>query len=58
MFCKRLGFRSYMMEVLPPIRIPRRADEARLDAYAQQVADSMADFLRRYPTQWFHFGGD
>ena len=58
MFCKRLGFRSYMMEVLPPMRIPRRADEALLDAYAQQIADSMADFLHRYPTQWFHFGGD
>jgi lauroyl/myristoyl acyltransferase len=58
MFCKRLGFRSYAMEVLPPIRLSRRADEAALDAACQQIADAMADFLRRHPTQWFHFGGD
>jgi len=56
MFCKRLGFRSYMMEVLPPVRVPRHADEAALDATCQGIADAMADFLQRHPTQWFHFG--
>ncbi len=56
MFSARLGFRSYLMEVNPPVFVHRRATEADLAAAAQGLADSMADFLRRYPTQWFHFG--
>jgi lauroyl/myristoyl acyltransferase len=58
MFCARLGFRRYLTDVGTPIRVPRRADEATVDAAAQQMADAMTSFVRRYPTQWFHFGGD
>jgi KDO2-lipid IV(A) lauroyltransferase len=57
MFCRRLGFRSYMLEVLPALRVARHADEASLDAACQHITDAMADFLRRHPTQWFHFRG-
>jgi phosphatidylinositol dimannoside acyltransferase len=58
MFAKRLGFRSYMLEVSPPIHVPRHADEATVDAASQRIADAMGSFLGRYPTQWFHFGGE
>jgi lauroyl/myristoyl acyltransferase len=57
-FAARLGFRRYVMEVFSPVRVPRRADEKTMDAAAQQVADAMGDFLRRRPTQWFHFRGE
>lgn len=56
LFCVRAGFRSYHVIVRPPIFVPRHASaEVLLDA-AQQVADRMTEFLRAYPTQWFHFG--
>lgn len=55
MFSARLGFRRYVMEVSPPIRVPRRADDALLAAAAQRLADAMGNFLSRRPTQWFHF---
>jgi len=55
MFSARLGFRRYVMEVSPPIRVPRRADDALVAAAAQRLADAMGDFLSRRPTQWFHF---
>jgi phosphatidylinositol dimannoside acyltransferase len=58
MFSARLGFRKYSMEVFTPIRVPRRADDAARGAAAQRLADAMGDFLRRRPTQWFHFRGD
>ncbi len=58
MFCARLEFRRYLAEAMPAIQVPRHATEAELDAVAQQLADAMAAFLRRYPTHWFHFGGD
>ena len=58
LFCRRLGFRSYGMDVLPAMFVPRAAGEADLDAHCQQLADTMAEFLTRCPTQWFHFGGD
>jgi phosphatidylinositol dimannoside acyltransferase len=54
-FSARLGFRRYLMEVSPPIRVPRRASDAVLGAAAQRLADAMGDFLSRRPTQWFHF---
>jgi lauroyl/myristoyl acyltransferase len=55
-FCARLGFRYYLVDAAPPIVVPRRADDAMLDAAAQQMADAMSRFLRAYPTQWFDFG--
>jgi len=58
MFCSRLGFRRYLAEAMPPIHVPRHASDDALNAVAQQMADAMASFLRRYPTHWFHFAGD
>lgn len=55
LFCARAGFRSYHVVVREPIWVPRNASADDLDAAAQKVADNMSDFLRAYPTQWFHF---
>jgi lauroyl/myristoyl acyltransferase len=57
LFCARAGWREYVIDVRPPIRMPRRPTEAELDEAAQRVADEMTRFLRRWPTQWFAFGG-
>jgi KDO2-lipid IV(A) lauroyltransferase len=58
LFCARSGFRSYHVVVRPPIVVPRRATPEELDAAAQAVASAMTDFVRAYPTQWFHFASD
>ena len=55
-FCARLGFRRYAIQLHEGRTVSRRADEAELDAVAQYLADCMAAFLREHPTQWFHFG--
>jgi lauroyl/myristoyl acyltransferase len=55
-FCARLGYRSYFAEIFEPIYIPRRPDPSVIEASAQKLADAMADFVTRHPTQWFHFG--
>jgi lauroyl/myristoyl acyltransferase len=54
-FCARLGHRSYSAEASGPIMVDRRADEGRIDVVAQELADAMTRFVRRHPTQWFHF---
>ncbi|MDB4944932.1 MAG: Lipid biosynthesis lauroyl acyltransferase [Labilithrix sp.] len=54
-FCARLGYRRYVVEVFPAIHVSRRADEEELDRAAQLLADRLAGFLRQHPTQWFHF---
>jgi lauroyl/myristoyl acyltransferase len=58
LFSARLGFRRYRMEARQAIRVSRHADEVALDGAAQELADALGDFLRRHPTQWFHFGAD
>jgi KDO2-lipid IV(A) lauroyltransferase len=55
-FSAREGFRRYVVETGPIVRLPRRAGPAARDAAAQQIADSMTWFLRAYPTQWLDFG--
>jgi lauroyl/myristoyl acyltransferase len=55
-FCARLGYRSYFAEVYDAVHLPRRPAAGALESTAQQLADSMSDFVRRYPTQWFDFG--
>jgi phosphatidylinositol dimannoside acyltransferase len=54
-FCARVGFRRYVIEIAPPIDLPRRATEGELDHAAQSVADAMTRFLRAHPTQWLRF---
>jgi KDO2-lipid IV(A) lauroyltransferase len=56
-FCARLGHRSYFAEVFEATHLPRRPSQELLDATAQRMADAMSAFVRRYPTQWFNFGG-
>ncbi len=56
-FCARVGYRRYVVELYESRLVPRRATEADLDEVAQHLSDSLADFLRSHPTQWFHFGG-
>ena len=55
-FCARVGFRRYLIDVAPPIFVSRRAGRDELDAAAQSLADAMSGFLKAHPTQWFHFG--
>jgi KDO2-lipid IV(A) lauroyltransferase len=54
-FAARTGYRQYVVVVNPPIRLSRSAGEAELDAAAQKLADTLQDFVRAHPTQWFHF---
>jgi lauroyl/myristoyl acyltransferase len=54
-FCARVGHRSYVAEAGPPRLVARGADEGRIDVVAQEIADTMTSFVRRHPTQWFHF---
>ncbi|HSO36432.1 MAG TPA: lysophospholipid acyltransferase family protein [Labilithrix sp.] len=55
-FCARQGFRRYRIELFEGRTVSRRASEAELDEVAQYLADCMTAFLRKHPTQWFHFG--
>jgi KDO2-lipid IV(A) lauroyltransferase len=55
-FSARLGFHEYHARTYPPMTVARRASRSELERTAQQIADAMGDFLRRFPTQWFHFG--
>ncbi len=54
-FVARVGHRSYRVDAHPSIRLPRRAGADELDAAAQRVAEGLEAFVRRHPTQWFHF---
>lgn len=54
-FCARLGFRHYLVHADPPLCVGRRVDAAGLAAQAQVLADAMARFVERYPTQWLNF---
>lgn len=55
-FCARVGFRRYVVDICEPRTLPRHATEAELDGVAQHLATCMGTFLREHPTQWFHFG--
>jgi KDO2-lipid IV(A) lauroyltransferase len=54
LFCARLGFRRYLIELTEPVYVRTRSS-AELDAAAQRIADVMAHFVRAHPTQWLHF---
>jgi lauroyl/myristoyl acyltransferase len=55
-FCARIGHFEYEIHVNLPIVIDRRANVDRLTAAAQEAMAALEEFLRKYPTQWFHFG--
>jgi len=54
-FAARTGYRRYVVVAHAPIRLPRTAADADLDAAAQRLADALQEFLRAHPTEWFHF---
>jgi KDO2-lipid IV(A) lauroyltransferase len=54
-FCARVGYRKYVVELYESRVVPRHATDAELDGVGQHLADSLAAFLREHPTQWFHF---
>ena len=54
-FCARIGFYRYQIRVTTQISLIRRASGPELQAAAQEAISSLEDFLRIYPTQWFHF---
>jgi len=54
-FAARTGHRRYVVTLEPPIRVPRAATAADMDAAAQSLASSLERFVRAQPTQWFHF---
>jgi KDO2-lipid IV(A) lauroyltransferase len=56
-FCARVGYRKYVVELYESRLVPRHATDADLDEVAQHLANSLAEFLRAHPTQWFHFSG-
>jgi KDO2-lipid IV(A) lauroyltransferase len=55
-FTARQGFRRYLIEAFPPVRVARKASDRELDLAAQSIGDSMTTFLREHPDQWFDFG--
>jgi lauroyl/myristoyl acyltransferase len=55
-FSARTGYRTYLVDVRPPLFLPRRPSEAQLDDSAQTLANELGRFLRAHPTQWFDFG--
>jgi predicted LPLAT superfamily acyltransferase len=57
LFCSRHGYFDYHVHIVPPIRLPRRASAEEQLEGARRFADALEGFIRRYPTQWFHFSG-
>jgi lauroyl/myristoyl acyltransferase len=55
MFCARVGFRSYVVELYESRLLPRHATDAQLDEVAQHLANSLGEYLVAHPTQWFNF---
>lgn len=56
-FTARTGYRKYLVEAHPAIRVERRASDEQMAAAGQKLADAMSGFLKEHPTQWFHFVG-
>jgi phosphatidylinositol dimannoside acyltransferase len=54
-FTRRLRYMEYEVEVGEPVRLARRPSEGDLDAAAGKVMSEMESFVRKNPTQWFHF---
>ncbi len=54
-FTARLGFLHHLIHVDPPIEVPRRPKPGELEETVRVAMGRMEDFIRRFPTQWFHF---
>ena len=53
---RRLGFLQYEVQVGEAITLPRRPGREETLRAAQQLASQIESFVRRHPTDWFHFG--
>ncbi len=54
-FVWRRDFFDYRGEVGEPLCLPRRPTETQLREVVEQATSMMEGFIRRHPTQWFHF---
>jgi phosphatidylinositol dimannoside acyltransferase len=54
-FTRRVRYMEYEVQIAPPIRVSRRPSAEELDRAAGAVAREMESFVRKNPTQWFHF---
>ena len=52
---RRLGFLRYEIDVSEPITLPRKPTPEELDRAAAHVAGKIEAFVKRHPTDWFHF---
>jgi lauroyl/myristoyl acyltransferase len=55
LFARRTGHFEYDISVYPALELGQNALPSALGVAAQTAADAMADFIARYPTQWFNF---
>jgi lauroyl/myristoyl acyltransferase len=54
-FTARLGFLHHLVRSEAPIVVPRRGSPAEQDQAIATAMTSVERFVRRFPTQWFHF---
>jgi lauroyl/myristoyl acyltransferase len=54
-FTARLGFVHHLVHADPPIHVPKRATKLEMDNAIAAATNSIETFIRRFPTQWFHF---
>jgi KDO2-lipid IV(A) lauroyltransferase len=54
-FCARLGYFEYEVNVNRPISIGTRPGDVEVEAAVRSVSEELEEFLKRYPTQWFNF---
>ncbi|MBI2395967.1 MAG: lysophospholipid acyltransferase family protein [Deltaproteobacteria bacterium] len=54
-FTARLDYAHHLVKSEGPIFVPRRASSAELDAAIASAMGAVERFVRRFPTQWFHF---
>ncbi|HVU02722.1 MAG TPA: lysophospholipid acyltransferase family protein [Polyangiaceae bacterium] len=56
-FTRRLGYFRYQVTVRPEIRVPRNGGPEGVVSAARTATRELEEFVRRDPTQWFHFSG-
>lgn len=54
-FTARLDFAHHLVKCDPPIHVPRRATPRELDRCIAAAMNAVERFVKRFPTQWFHF---
>jgi KDO2-lipid IV(A) lauroyltransferase len=56
LFAARRGYFEYAIEISKPLVPKEHAGERELENLARLSLGAMERFVRRHPTQWFHFG--